>query len=95
MGIFKNLLKKEEKSKEKEYFDVSDLLEQVRVSEDWVCATFKEPQEDIDDELIYYNDKLNLAFKFIIDEQTNTVGMKKVEPNKLNIDNIEKSCHLK
>lgn len=81
MGIFKNR-KKEVK---KEYFDVRDLLEQIRESEDWEPAFFKEPQEDMDDELIYYNEERNLAFKFIIDEETNTVGMKKIDPEILEI----------
>ena len=81
MGIFKNR-KKEEK---KEYFDVRDLLEQISESEDWESATFKEPREDMDDELIYYNEERNLAFKFIIDEETNTVGMKKIDPEILEI----------
>lgn len=87
MGIFKKT-KKEDK---KEYFDVSDLLEQIKESDDWVSASFKEPQEDMDDELIYYNEERNLAFKFIIDEETNTVGMKKVDPEKLNINSNIKS----
>lgn len=81
MGVFKNR-KKEEK---KEYFDVRDLLEQISESEDWEPATFKEPREDMDDELIYYNEERNLAFKFIIDEETNTVGMKKIDPEILEI----------
>ena len=39
----------------------------------------------MDDELIYYNEERNLAFKFIIDEETNTVGMKKIDPEILEI----------
>lgn len=45
----------------------------------------------MDDELIYYNEGLNLAFKFIIDEETNTVGMKKVDPEILEINTNKKS----
>ena len=87
MGLFR---KKEKKEANKEYFDVRDLLEQVQVSEDWVSATFKELQEDMDDELIYYNKERNLAFKFIIDEETNTVGMKKIDPMLLEIKDNKK-----
>lgn len=89
MGIFRNKVKKE--TNNNEYFDVRELLEQVQVSEDWVSATFINPQDDMDDELIYYNSKLNLAFKFIIDEETNTVGMKKVDPEILEIKGNRKS----
>lgn len=87
MGIFK----KNKKEEKKEYFDVRDLLEQVQESEDWVSVTFKEPQDDMDDELIYYNKERNLAFKFIIDEETNTVGMKKIAPELLEIKSNIKS----
>lgn len=45
----------------------------------------------MDDELIYYNSELNLAFKFIIDEETNTVGMKRVDPDILDIKDNKKS----
>ena len=90
MGIFRNKIKKETNN---EYFDVRELLEQVQTSEDWVSATFITPQDDMDDELIYYNSKLNLAFKFIIDEATNTVGMKKVDPQILEIKGNKKGIH--
>ena len=88
MKIISKLFKREE---QKEYNDLSDYLEIVQKSEDWVSATFKEPQEDMDDELIYYNRELNLAFKFIIDEETDTVGMKKVNPEILDIKDNKKS----
>ena len=88
MKIISKLFKREE---QKEYNDLSDYLEIVQKSEDWVSATFKEPQEDMDDELIYYNRELNLAFKFIIDEETDTVGMKKVNPEILDIKKKQKS----
>ena len=86
--IISKLFKREE---QKEYNDLSDYLEIVQKSEDWVSATFKEPQEDMDDELIYYNRELNLAFKFIIDEETDTVSMKKVNPEILDIKDNKKS----
>ena len=86
--IISKLFKREE---QKEYNDLSDYLEIVQKSEDWVSATFKEPQEDMDDELIYYIEERNLAFKFIIDEETNTVGMKKVDPIVLEVKDNKKS----
>ena len=85
MGLFKR------KEKKEEYFDVSDLLKQVQEAENWAPAVFKEPQEGMDDDLIYYNSELNLAFKFIIDEETDIVGMKKVEPDILDIKDNKKS----
>ena len=85
MGLFKR------KEKKEEYFDVRDLLEQIQQSEDWKPALFKESQEDMDDELIYYNEEQNLAFKFIIDEETNTVGMKKINPEILEIKDNKKT----
>ena len=90
MGIFRNRVKKEKENKE-EYFDLTELLEHVQESEDWAPAVFKEPQEGMDDELIYYNSELNLAFKFIIDEETDTVGMKRVDPEILEIKDNKKS----
>ena len=85
MGLFR---KRETKQ---EYFDLRELLEQIQESDDWEPAFFKEPQEDIDDDLIYYNEERNLAFKFIIDEETNTVGMKKIDPEILEIKDNKKS----
>ena len=87
MEILKN---KEPKEKKEEYFDLTELLEHVQESEDWICTVFKEPQGNMDDELIYYNKELNLAFKFIIDKETNTVGMKKIDPAMLQIEAKEK-----
>ena len=78
MNLFKKLFKKEEPTQD--YFDMREFLEFVQSSSDWMEATFKEEQVDMDDDLIYMNQNTGLAFKFIIDEETNTVGMKKVDP---------------
>ena len=86
MNLFKKIFKKEESTQE--YFDMREFLEYVQSSSDWVEATFKEEQVDMDDELIYMNQNTGLAFKFIIDEETNTVGMRKIETDMLGVSNI-------
>ena len=88
MTLFRNIFKKEEKQ---EYFDMRELLEHVQSSEDWKCASFIEPKVDVDNDLIYINEETNLAFKFIIDEKTNTVGMKKVNPDELEVKQNSKT----
>ena len=88
MNFFRKLFKKEEKQ---EYFDMRELLEHVQSSEDWKCASFIEPKVDVDNDLIYINEETNLAFKFIIDEKTNTVGMKKVNPDELEVKQNSKT----
>ena len=88
MNFFRKLFKKEEKQ---EYFDMRELLEHVQSSDDWKCASFIEPKVDVDNDLIYINEETNLAFKFIIDEKTNTVGMKKVNPDELEVKQNSKT----
>ena len=83
------IFKKEEPTQE--YFDMREFLEYVQSSSDWAEATFKEEQVDMDDELIYMNQNTGLAFKFIIDEETNTVGMKKIELDLLEVKSNSKS----
>ena len=89
MNLFKKIFKKEESTQE--YFDMREFLEYVQSSSDWVEATFKEEQVDMDDELIYMNQNTGLAFKFIIDEETNTVGMRKIETDMLEVKSNKKS----
>lgn len=89
MNLFKKIFKKEEPTQE--YFDMREFLEYVQSSSDWVEATFKEEQVDMDDELIYMNQNTGLAFKFIIDEETNTVGMRKIETDMLEVKSNKKS----
>ena len=89
MNLFKKIFKKEESTQE--YFDMREFLEYVQSSSDWAEATFKEEQVDMDDELIYMNQNTGLAFKFIIDEETNTVGMRKIETDMLEVKSNSKS----
>ena len=88
MNLFKKIFKKEEPTQK--YFDMREFLEYVQSSSDWAEATFKEEQVDMDDELIYMNLETGLAFKFIIDEETNTVGMKKIELDLLEVKSNNK-----
>lgn len=88
MNLFKKIFKKEEPTQK--YFDMREFLECVQSSIDWMEATFKEEQVDMDDELIYMNQNTGLAFKFIIDEETNTVGMKKIELDLLEVKSNNK-----
>lgn len=89
MKIFKKIFKKEENNQE--YFDMREFLEFVQSSSEWKEATFKESQIDMDDDLIYINENTGLAFKFIINEETNTVGMKKIDSNILEVKTNSKS----
>ena len=89
MNLFKKMFKKEESTQE--YFDMREFLEYVQSSSDWAEATFKEEQVDMDDDLIYMNQNTGLAFKFIIDEETNIVGMKKIELDLLEVKSNTKS----
>lgn len=89
MNLFKKIFKKEKTTQE--YFDMREFLEFVQSSNDWMEATFKEEQVDKDDDLIYMNQNTGLAFKFIIDEETNTVGMKKIEADMLEVKSNTKS----
>lgn len=88
MNLFKKIFKKEKTTQE--YFDMREFLEFVQSSSDWMEATFKEEQVDMDDELIYMNQNTGLGFKFIIDEETNTVGMKKIELDLLEVKSNNK-----